>query len=936
MKKAAIGLFFLLFASQEVKAQTQIWLPPQIFSFTAWVRGYHFTAPCNFTICQLWIPQDASVAGPQNIAVVKFNAGAPPAFPGTTNAITVLFQTQNNNTIGPIACNIAINTGDIIGVYGARTNNCINSYGPIQPVTTIMGNNVTLYRSGMQACLSGTPIGNIWSEINYDIGRIYMYINCCQPPVLGNITGSTTICPNTSYNYSVPIPFAGTITYNWTVPPGSVITSGQGTNQITMTAGATAGQICVTATDSCGNSAPVCINVTLLSPTVTVTPAQSQICLGSNVNLTAAGATTYSWSPAAGLNVTIGANVIASPIVTTTYIVSGSTGGCAGLDTAIVTVITPPTNTFNATTPVCSNTNSTVTYIGTGTPAATYNWNFGGGTIISGTGQGPYQINWAAPGTYTISLDVTENGCNSGVATQQVVVNAVPTSTFTMDTAICTSANANLVYTGTAAAGATYNWNFGAGTVVSGSGQGPYQINWAAPGNYTVSLQVIENGCISTTTVMPIVIHLMPTSNFTIQGSICFGDSALVTYTGNGSPSATYGWNFGGGTIMNGATGQGPYHISYPAPATYNVSLVVSEYSCISTTTTHPIVINPIPTATFTIVPAAICELQSAQMTYTGNATAAAAYSWNFAGGTPPFLNVMGPNTVTYNTAGNYAVTLTVTENGCNSFPDTNYVLVNPLPIVNFSPNIDHGCDSILVLFSNTSTGGGTYSWNFGDGSGSTSTSPTNLYYNGTYSVHLIATTAAGCVDSLSYTNLINVIPSPIANFNASPDINVYTQLQNATYAFSNTSNFATIYSWNFGDGDTSNLTNPNHQYMDTGMYQVTLIATNQFGCTDIITQGPYIVLPNQNFFAPTAFTPNNDGQNDFYRIFGTGMTGIEMSIFDRWGNKVFESNDLNAPGWDGNFHGKKMNTDVYVFYATISFREGKPIKTKGNLTLLR
>jgi len=154
-----------------MNAQTQISVGNQVTTFTSMIRGYHFTAPTNFTICGIEVPTSAS-NGLQTVRVVRFTAAAPPAFPGTTNAFTQLFSATNQPN-GIIPCNIPVTAGQIIGVYGVR-GACVNSYGPANFNTTINGLPTVLRRSGMQSCpTGGQPMANIWSEVSYNIGRIF-------------------------------------------------------------------------------------------------------------------------------------------------------------------------------------------------------------------------------------------------------------------------------------------------------------------------------------------------------------------------------------------------------------------------------------------------------------------------------------------------------------------------------------------------------------------------------------------------------------------------------------------------------------------------------------------------------------------------------------------------------------------------------------------
>ena len=176
-----IFIAFIILFSIELKAQTPIVLCPDQTSFTSMTRGYHFTAPSTFAICGIFV-EDSRSTSAQSVEIVRFTAGPPPAYSANTNSFVSLFYQNNyapNNMIN--VPNVIINAGDIIGVYGSRAT--VNSYGLAQCPTTIQGNPVTLYRSGMQFDLATQQMHNIWSEINYYIGRVTISIDCIILPV---------------------------------------------------------------------------------------------------------------------------------------------------------------------------------------------------------------------------------------------------------------------------------------------------------------------------------------------------------------------------------------------------------------------------------------------------------------------------------------------------------------------------------------------------------------------------------------------------------------------------------------------------------------------------------------------------------------------------------------------------------------------------------
>lgn len=145
--------------------QTMIPIPGQSSTFSNWVRGYYFTAPTTIYLTAIQAPTTAST-GNQNLAILRFTAGAPPTWPATTNSFNVLYITQNNPTPGLITlpAPIQVNPGEVIGVLGNR--NDISSYGLPNPYpSTVAGFPVNLTRCGMQFPLSSTAPQDIWTEV---------------------------------------------------------------------------------------------------------------------------------------------------------------------------------------------------------------------------------------------------------------------------------------------------------------------------------------------------------------------------------------------------------------------------------------------------------------------------------------------------------------------------------------------------------------------------------------------------------------------------------------------------------------------------------------------------------------------------------------------------------------------------------------------------
>ena len=167
IKKFYQLVLLLLLITSVAQSQTAVPLPAQSATyFFNNVRGYYFTSPIAFTICGIYVPTDASAAA-QSMEIVRFTAGPPPAFPGTTNAFTNLFYQALYAPNNMISINVPVASGDVMGVYGYRGtgNSANNSYGSPNPYgSNILGNPVSLYRSGMQYDLSTQTMHDIWTE----------------------------------------------------------------------------------------------------------------------------------------------------------------------------------------------------------------------------------------------------------------------------------------------------------------------------------------------------------------------------------------------------------------------------------------------------------------------------------------------------------------------------------------------------------------------------------------------------------------------------------------------------------------------------------------------------------------------------------------------------------------------------------------------------
>lgn len=279
---------------------------------------------------------------------------------------------------------------------------------------------------------------------------------------------------------------------------------------------------------------------------------------------------------------------------------------------------------------------------------------------------------------------------------------------------------------------------------------------------------------------------------------------------------------------------------------------------------------------------------------------------------------------------------------GCTTPPAyaSSTITVYELPEVLISAQPDSGCQPLEVEFADlTQPQPVSWNWNFGDSNStsnsSTSGTPTHVYEDaGSYDVSLTITTAEGCVTDTTLSEFIDVFPLPVAVFQLNPEI---VNLLNANIEFTDQSiGNIEAWDWNFGDGETSSLQNPSHLYRDTGNFNINLVVTTDKGCQDQ-TSRQLVVEPDFMFYVPNAFTPNSDTRNDGFRGYGEGVDWdtYQMSIFNRWGELIYYTEDINDP-WDGTFRGAPVEMAVYVWKIQLNDIKGNSHDYFGHVTLVR
>jgi len=660
------------------------------------------------------------------------------------------------------------------------------------------------------------------------------------------------------------------------------------------------------------------------SASITITqPSQLNTSAGSVINVTCNGGNngsatalpsggsapyTYLWTPG-GI-----------PFATANNLAAGNytlnvtdANGCTATASVAITQPLPLAVNFSSQSPACSGLN-------TGTATA----------LVNG-GVGPYHYSWStvpaqsnqtatglSAGTYTANI-TDANGCTLNSST-----------TVTQPAAISVSIS-NIINEG------CYGLTNGKADASVIGGIAPYTYAWTtypiqslpiasglSAGTYTVNVRD-AHGCASATTAT-ITQPSRIITTVTGLDTICKGSNTTLTANsvgGNGGPYF-YTWS----------NGNGPGNRIIVSPNTLTVFKVCAQDGggCKGDTASvwvMPLMITPVAV---TVSPSrALCAGDSASVSVSvnksnsGNVT----ISWsNNLVGPGPFM-LAPPVTTTYS--------VTVTDGCGNNVVKTVTITVHPLPVVKIDSENGASCKTVTLNFkdNNLANVGSSYNWNFGDNQTSQQNSPSHDYsQSGKFVVTVNVTSRDGCVGSAQTIANITVYPGSITHFVANSDIET---VASPTFSFVDNSINTTSWEWNFGDGSTSRVQNPTHTYPTVvASYNVHLVTTNTYGCADSADDSVHII-PDFRIYIPNAFTPNSDGLNDYFTAKGIGIASFTMMIFDRWGNLLYTTEDINK-GWNGRVGSSNQvaQEDTYVYKIQVVDIFSEPHSYIGAVTLIK
>lgn len=468
---------------------------------------------------------------------------------------------------------------------------------------------------------------------------------------------------------------------------------------------------------------------------------------------------------------------------------------------------------------------SAVTLSASSSNVSSWNWDFGDG--FTSSSQNPTHTYTNVSNNYIVTLTTTTaQGCSGSISKSLFLSPSAPV-VWASDYNVC--ANQAVNFNSLAGNYTSYLWNFGDGS--NSTLASPSHV-FQTTGTYAVTLQVTDSkGCVRTTSLQPGISVIKPLAGFSYALVNGCGSKTVAftnTSTGTGIPvTASSRWNFGDGSAEQWS--ESPTHI-YAAQGTYTVTLTVYNNGC-SNSITKIIYVAPV-SADFSFTQNTTCL--PAKATFTDASSPAVSWFWDFGDGTTSTLQ----NPVhTYTIPPTVDITLTITSaNGCQAtITKPNVILFN----TDLGVSVGEGCSPLFVEFHDWSSNANQWTWDFGDGSTSSAQNPTHTYTtDGIFTVRLISKSAGGCTDTAVFSSITTNKPN--ADFSSTNP----TNCSPALVSFTDLSSNAVSWLWDFGDGSTSVSQHPGHVYNIPGLYTISLVITNVFGCSDTLVKPNYILVP--------------------------------------------------------------------------------------------
>ncbi|MDX2172415.1 MAG: gliding motility-associated C-terminal domain-containing protein [Bacteroidota bacterium] len=809
-------------------------------------------------------------------------------YPSHTNADAAYIEVSILNAAGvQLACpyfKINYTSGVFNGVPGITPQNSPNT------ISGCTGNYNAVYIPWQTANADLSPyVGqNVtiivkvkWCQYQCDWAYAYIDADC-----LNSTYNIAPVCPGV--NACAPAGFAS---YTWTIPGGG------------------------TATGQCITPSNNGIYTVTAAPSITCSPLQTMTlsvvggftptvnssnikCNGANdgsatVTTIGSSPTSYSWIPSAGAT-TVTTNSTFTGLAPGSYSVKITDGNC--IITKTFTITQPPLlNLVSAqTTSVLCNVGNngvaTATASG-GTSPYTYVWNPSASTASTATG--------LIAGTYTV--EVTDaNGCkktSNPIITEPTAVTAgITTNTFQ----VCMGFPINFTANPGGGIGAPYTYSWSTGSTISNP-----SIAETTGGTYSYTVTVFDGNNCSASAIKTVT--FVPNPNVICDNKdMCYGHSANLFANG----ATNYSWS--PSTALNVTYGSAVI----ASPSVTTVYTLVGNNSFCNSVINVTVGVIPYPDAIISSPNQEICFGNSTTI----NATGAMGYNWapNYA-----ISSLVDPSVVVSpSVTTNYTIT-------SYNFSGTVVCAETKMMPIHVVPQVTPSISSNAVICAGEKTtlyagGGNTFAW-----TPSVTLNQSNI--SGVVASPSVSTIYTVHISNSAYCGhdaTVSVIVNPLPSLNAGRD----TTFNLDEPMFLSAKGTGTL-TWTSGEGIFCSVC-PETKITATHSGCYVIETVNEFGCKakdDVCIE----VTTNSGVFIPNAFSPNGDGLNEVFLVYGYSISDVTMDIFDRWGEKLFSSTDQKL-GWDGSYKGKPCSNDSYVYKISYKGLDGKKQYKTGHVSINR
>ncbi len=838
--------------------------------------------------------------------------------PTVAGTYTVAYTYTNSyGCVGTTSTNIqVINNYPVLTTYGS-TITCTNPTG--QLYVTPSGLTYT-----WTAPTSATVSSGVNSQYVYATGSgvftvtvkdpnngctstatVALTTNTTAPTSTIMATGAKTItCTNSTASLSAT---PNGMNYYWTASsPGYIMSGSSSQNAVVSVSGNGTGVAVYSVTvtnpsNGCSTTVSVSIPYDKSTPTVTAGSSKTLTCGSASVQLVGSvnpSNSTINWTGGVCGSLTSLTTAACNPGIYTLTAVHPNTG-CSSSST--VQVFADPTYPYITTsvsgTIGCTNGTAQVIATTTSSPVS-YSWT--GTGITSGANTATATVNQA--GTYTVTVTNTLSGCTNTAAVT-VTSNTYQPLTITGGNINCSTSTPTLV---AYPSGLSYTWTTSNGNIVSGANSQSVIVN--AIGVYSVVAVNPNTGCSNTASISVGINTIAPVVSASVSNSVtCTNNSVTLVGSSNPSNNINVQW-------LGGVCGNPNSLITYACSGgTYTLVVIDMTNGCSSSATVNVLQDPSVVTVTATAMDVLDCNTNTVNVVASVTGTVHT-YSWSG----PGIVSGNGTATIVVNQSGNYYVTVTNTITGC---PNSDWVYVNQISglYVSVSGN-SVVCQGNAVSL--TASGATSYTWSTGSNATSINFVPS------TSTVVTVTGQSGNCVGSTVVPIVVN--PNPVISVTSnSTDVDINTNIQ--LNAFGGLS-----YTWS----PASSVSNPYISNPTANMYQTTTFCAegiNTYGCRDTACVQ---VRVNKcgSVKVPNIFSPNGDNINDEFCVLGISCLNIkeyQMIIYNRWGEKIFETNNWNVC-WLGTYDGEVISDNSVVYYIRIVEDNGTETILTGDVTIVK